>query len=113
MCTCAYCHKSFTPRPQVKNPRACSTRDCQKKRQRDNEKAWRINNKGLYGRDYHNSQKQSRIREIRSKSASILRALKIGYDFLGGNLDWVHFEVKVFQFFVSLGLRRLNKLWLE
>ena len=40
MSTCKFCNTSFSARPQVKNPQACSKKECQKLRQRKNEKDW-------------------------------------------------------------------------
>ena len=109
---CSYCHKSFIPRSQVKNPKACSERKCQKRRQRDNEKDWRSRNKGLYDHRYHAIQKRKRLEELKQKAQRILKALEVGGRFLGENLRFEVVERFFFQFLIELGVRQANKLWL-
>ena len=61
---CNYCHTPFSPRPQVKNPKACPKGDCQKARQRGNEKHWRERNKVHYPKDYYELQRCKRAQAI-------------------------------------------------
>ena len=65
MCTCEFCNTEFEPRPQVKNPRACS--NCQNARQRANEKEWRNRHLGLYDGKYHQVKRESRNAAIKTK----------------------------------------------
>ena len=45
---CEFCNIQYEPRKQVQNPRACNKNECQKARQRKNEKEW----KGQHSDEY-------------------------------------------------------------
>jgi hypothetical protein len=108
---CEFCHVMFEGRPQVKRPRAC--RECQGERQKENEKAWHRRNKGLYDLKYHQIQKAERFKKLKSMTEEIFRLLEIGKSFLGVAIDLGGLE-EIFQlFFISFGIRKINKLWLR
>lgn len=111
MHNCNYCHKPFVPRPQVKFPKACKQLNCQKKRQRDNERAWHARCGGKFDRKYHNNRRKYRKKLIETYLRKLLEALKAGLLFLGYSFSegqWVGFLQEPFR---RLGLRRINKLW--
>ena len=110
MTKCEFCPVFFTPRPQTKKARACDGRDCQHKRQRLNEKEWRIRNKGDYGAEYYAEYRKSRWRLILEMVERVLRALQIG-----GTAVQEHFSIDEFReilprFFLRLGIRCASKL---
>ena len=63
---CEFCNNQYTPRKQVKNPRACNKDECQKARQRDNENAWKKRHFDQYDKEYYEIQRDKRFREIQS-----------------------------------------------
>ena len=113
MHTCQYCHKSYEPRPQVKNPKACGQRDCQRRRQKDNQAVWRAANRGYYDSEYHAIQKEQRTQRLQSYCEDLLAALKVGGEFLQQYLNVSFCRAHLFQFLQRIGLRRTKKLWLE
>jgi len=107
--TCNYCTDIYEPRSQVKNPQACNKEQCQKLRQRDNEKKWHQKNKGLYDKKYHQIKKSVRDKAVIKIVSQLTNALLTG----------LRFEGKILcnssildQYFSSLGIRSLNKLWI-
>jgi hypothetical protein len=113
MRTCKYCNNDFRPRPQVKNPKACLSAICQKKRQRDNEKAWKIRHLKEYDRHYYSDQKQKRILLLKNKSAEFFNALTAGFRFLKIEISEVPLKHYWDLFFMGLGIRVVNKLWVD
>ena len=112
MVKCGFCHTEFTPRPQVKRPRACSS--CQKRRQRENEKAWKQRNLGLYDGKYHRRQRDDRTKEFKARIEQLVRCIEVGSSFLGAVFsDESKAEFKAWLLIAVLGagVRRANKLW--
>ena len=114
---CKYCFTIYEPRPQVKNPQACKKEECQRARQRDNEKAWRERNKAHYEKDYFEQQRAERDGLIQAMVANVVRCIEVGRDFLsetskleGFNLD--KFKDALEYFFSALGIRKTNKFWI-
>ncbi len=110
MHNCNYCHKPFVPRPQVKFPKACNQLNCQKKRQRDNERSWHARRAEKYDHKYHNNRRKYREKLIESYLRKLLEALRVGLLFWGYDFSqerWMDFLRRPFQ---RLGLRRINKL---
>jgi len=97
----------FQPRPQVKRPRACA--DCQKRRQRENEKAWHSRNKDHFSPLYHQIKKRLRLREIRKIFNELARCFRAGMTFYGKQIEFPLFEEGLLKFFIQLGIRRINK----
>jgi hypothetical protein len=112
MCTCEFCNTEFEPRPQVKNPRACS--NCQKARQRANEKSWRNKHLGLYDGKYHQVKRECRKAAIKTKVKDLIKCVEVGGTLLGIAITKEIQEsfCDIFlKFFASLGIRRANKVW--
>lgn len=107
--TCNYCHAIYTPRPQVKNPKACNKPICQKKRQSANELDWQRKNKNLYDKKYHQIKRSKRLKEVDLIVNIIWQSLLTGLRFHGFSLNSnAHFFT---QIIASIGLRQLNKLY--
>ena len=111
MLICSYCHSPFRPRPQVKNPRACSRKACQRARQRDNEEAWRLRHKGRFDSQYHRDQRRRRMKHIQTVITAILECLRIGAAISQATSKIVGMGELVRRFILGLGVRRLNKFW--
>lgn len=108
---CEFCNNQYTPRKQVKNPRACNKDECQKARQRDNENAWRKRHFDQYDKEYYEIQRDKRFREIQSVLESILDCLKAGIRLFGKQVDFDALKAILRPIFLQLGLRRINKFW--
>ena len=113
MSVCEFCEALFSPRPQVKNPRACSNDCCQKKRQRLNEKTWRERHPELYGKEYFAGQKETRARVLEGLAAIVSSCFKTGAILIGVDMDWTAVRKEFENLFLQLGLRRVNKFWSE
>ncbi|MDD4973678.1 MAG: hypothetical protein PHY93_04975 [Bacteriovorax sp.] len=87
-----FCHIQFTPRNQVKNPRACLTEKCQPLRQRDNEKTWKQKHLDQYDKEYHEIQRDKRTIEIEDILKSLLECLRAGARFLDKNIEFKNFS---------------------
>lgn len=112
MFTCEFCNSEFSPRPQVKKPRACQS--CQRLRQRANEKAWREENLGYYDGKYHSSQRKARKAAIEEKIIALLKCIEVGGTVLGVPLTkeiLKSFQAQFLKFISALGFRYANKLW--
>ncbi len=107
---CEFCLVMFESRPQVKRPRACSK--CQRARQQENEKAWHNQNKGLYDLKYHRIQKIARVKKLKATAEQIFRLVEIGKSFLGTVIELEGIRELFQLFFISFGIRKINKLWL-
>ncbi|MFA6190691.1 MAG: hypothetical protein WC711_04265 [Candidatus Staskawiczbacteria bacterium] len=108
---CEFCHIQFQPRNQVKNPRACLTENCQKLRQRDNEKSWKQKHLEQYDNEYHEIQREKRTKEIEDILKSILDCIKAGIRFFGKNIQFDNFTAHFSSFIFKLGIRKINKFW--
>lgn len=108
---CEFCPASFRPRPQVKNPRACERSECQRRRQRSNELSWRQRNSTASDPKYHRLRKQARLGQLRRVSLLIGRCFNTGARFLGESMSLDPVQALFLQFLVSLGIRKINKLW--
>ena len=87
MAICNYCQNSFIPRPQVKRPKACKASECQRKRQRDNERSWHKIHKDQFNKKYHNQQKKKRFVKIVNYASLLLGCFKIGAKFSDMNIN--------------------------
>lgn len=111
MYKCEFCHAMFVARPQVKRPRACQK--CQKRRQLDNQKTWRIKNKGLEGMGaYFKVWRESRGQRIRQWVERLMRCLGTGGMFHGEKLNTDAIRAVLLKFISALGIRAANKLWI-
>ena len=108
---CEFCHIQFTPRNQVKNPRACVTEKCQTLRQRDNEKTWKQKHLDQYDKEYHEIQRDKRTREIEDILKSLLECLRAGARFLDKKIEFQNFTAIFSDFIFKLGIRKINKFW--
>ena len=113
MCTCEYCGNDFIPRPQVKNPKACKNYQCQQKRQRQNEKDWKNRHIDLYDAHYYSDRREARLKWLRRKAEKVLEAIKTGFRFMGIEFNEKEIASKVALFFLNLGVRKINKLWIS
>lgn len=109
MCICEFCHTEYTPRPQVKKPRACP--GCQKQRQRDNEYCWRKLNPRYASAQYHELQRGIRDRKLKAAADALSECIRIGKEMVGINLEMKELGVALMEFLHTLGIRRVNKLW--
>ena len=105
---CEFCNTFYTPRPQVKRPRAC--KNCQQKRQKANEKAWRERNRGLYDRKYHAVLRERRCQTIQCIISMFMKVIKIGSTFIGQEINTDQIEQYFSELFRSLGIRKLKKV---
>ena len=108
---CEFCNREFSPRPQVKYPRACFERSCQAERQKTNEKDWRNRQDVIRPNSYDSLQRGLRTAAIKKIVAEILKCLGIGRR-MSGFSDFGASSVDFFtQIFLNLGIRRTNKFW--
>ena len=108
---CEFCHIEFSPRPQVKNPRACKLDQCQTQRQRSNEKAWKLKHSSEYDKEYHEIQRDKRLKAIEKVLESIMKCFDVGSKLIGKNIQINDFKAHITTFLFSLGIRRINKFW--
>jgi hypothetical protein len=106
---CAFCHRMFTARPQVKVPKACL--QCQPIRLKTNQKAWHLKHKSGFDTQYHRGQKELRMQQLKSACGVLCRALEVGLLFEGKKLDGPLAEKFFLKFLQQLGIRRVNNLW--
>ena len=106
---CEFCTARYQARSQVKRPRACA--DCQKNRQRANEKAWHIKNKAQFNPRYFQIQKILRFKQLKKISQEYLKYFRVGFTLHGKQLNLLLFEQFLLKFLLQLGVRRVNKLW--
>lgn len=111
MCTCEFCHTSFQPRPQTKNPRACNNDRCQKMRQSDNERQWRQKHSHLCSSSYHRVRRKQRRDKIDLIISALIRCFKVGKDLLGFPISIDDLSVFITTMLSRLGIRVINKLW--
>ena len=110
MTMCQFCHRYFFPRPQVKSPRACSSPECQRKRQRLNEHEWHERHRGIYDKSYHRVKKILRKRRVRVFLDQLKRAIDTGARFTGVLFDLPAMMSSLEGLFMGLGIRQINKL---
>ena len=108
---CIYCECKFNSRVQVKNPIACSNPECQKKRQRDNERYWHEKQRDRFDGLYHQARRKARKAIILAMIQKIVRAIKIGFTLTGQGLDSDLFRDFLLKALLALGMRYANKLW--
>lgn len=108
---CEFCGNEYSPRPQVKNPRACRKRSCQAERQRGNEREWRELNRDRFGAEYFKEWRK-RVHKVKTKFAiDLLESLKVGMKFRGHEeFDSALFGSFLGDFLDHLGMRSVNKL---
>ena len=112
MHSCEFCLTEYVPCPQVKKPRACS--NCQKRRQRENEKAWKQKNLGLYDGKYHRDQRDERKGEVKARIEQLVRCIEVGSTILGtvfSDDSRAEFKNWLLIAVLGVGTRRANKLW--
>jgi len=110
MCTCEFCGKSFCPRAQVKNPRACSRKGCQRERQRRNELEWRRKNSDRYGPEYFKKWRKSAHKRKMKIKVVLVKSLEIGCRFMeDGRFSLADLNALVTDFLNTLGVRDINK----
>ena len=110
MHTCEFCHTQFTPRSQVKTPRACNKDMCQRQRQRDNERSWRERHKHLEDKNYHQIRRHQRRKKIHDIGQLIFKCMAVGREFLGIPIYMENMRTHFIDFLLELGIRRINKL---
>lgn len=111
-CHCEFCSILFHPRPQVKKPRACP--NCQKQRQRLNEKEWHTRNSHLSSMEYHRIYRQQRLERIAILVEALVQSMNVGFQFFDFNFDKKlapNLNQFLIQFLNHLGLRQINKFW--
>lgn len=108
---CEFCRASFSPRPQVKRPRACPQPNCQDARQKANEQAWRQRNPGVFDGKYHDLMRKLRTSRIEVIAREVSLALDLGARLLGKGFDAANAIVILVRIFSDLGVRAANKLW--
>jgi hypothetical protein len=106
---CTFCHDIFNPRPQVKDPKACSK--CQSLRRQANQKAWHFKNKTGFDSRYHKLQRELRNKQLQEICNTLCGALRVGLQFQGKELNLPLMEQLFFEFLQKFGLRRANNLW--
>ena len=111
MCTCEFCLTQFSPRPQVKKPRACP--DCQMRRQRDNENRWRKQNPRYSYALYYLQWRKDRDQRLKAAAESLAECIRVGKDLLGVNVGMKELAPVLREFLSQLGIRRINKFWNE
>ena len=103
---CEFCSTHFLSRPQVKNPRACS--NCQKLRQRANEREW--HEKHTHFDDaYHGIRRKQREQKIFKLVSILIACLRVGQSLSGIKFDSEKFTKILEVSFLELGVRQINK----
>jgi hypothetical protein len=111
MCRCEFCHCEFEGRPQVKHPRACPKPECQRLRQRTNEREWRERHEGYADARYHSIRRDQRKQRIEAIVEILTKCLSVGKDLLGMKIATEEFKHFLAQFLLRLGVRQINKFW--
>jgi len=109
MIICEFCNSYFSPRPQIKNPRACSKKCCQEARQKANEKDWHERNKGLYDGKYHRIKRSFRKKKLKEIINNMLECLKIGSCLKKIEYNFLALEDILSKLFLDLGIKAANK----
>ena len=109
MRSCEFCHCEFEHRPQVKSPRACLSLECQRSRQRANEREWRERHPGYADAKYHKIRRQQRAGKIKSTAAALMKCVRVGRELLGIDLAVDVFRDFLERFLFELGVRQINK----
>ena len=113
MHACEFCLSKFDCRPQVKNPRACLKPDCQRLRQRANEREWHERNPKYLDNEYHRSQREVRLKRILAITTLLKKCMSIGRDLLGIRFNADEIAAFLERWLLDLGLRQINKFWTE
>ena len=108
---CNYCKCKFNSRGQVKNPIACFKPECQKQRQRDNERNWHDKHRDRFDGRYHKARRKVRNAIILAMIRKIVQAVKVGFTLTAQGFDSVLFQTFLQAALPALGLRHANKLW--
>lgn len=108
---CTICNETFTPRPQVKTPKACFKPSCQAARQKANEISWRFRNREDYDGKYHSILRALRAKKLKEIVTRLLECLRIG-----GRMKNFHFDAGALEVFLThalskLGSRACKKFW--
>lgn len=109
MLKCEFCSLSFQPRPQVKKPRACNSKCCQKKRQSSNEKEWRKKNNLMSDPQYHRLRRKLRNEIILKITEQLFACFLVGSRYFKLNINEEILRSHLFKFILLLGIRRANK----
>jgi hypothetical protein len=110
---CEFCGASFHPRAQVKNPRACERAECQRRRQRSNELAWRQRNDVVSDPEYHRVCRRARLKRLEQIAVVLSRCLSTGATFLNQKISFESMQGVLLEFILELGIRKINKFWPE
>ncbi len=103
---CEFCFTHFLSRPQVKIPRACS--NCQKLRQRANEREW--HEKHTHFDDgYHGIRRKQREQKILKIVSILIECLRVGQSLSGLKFDIEKFSQILERRLLELGVRQINK----
>ncbi len=111
MYRCEFCHCQFASRPQVKRPRACPEPECQRRRQRTNEREWRERHVGYADAKYHSVRREQRHRRIGAILEVLMKCISVGKDLLGMKIITEEFKEFLARFLLQLGVRQINKFW--
>ena len=109
---CEFCNTQFIPRPQVIKPRACNKSKCQRLRQRANEREWHRRNRHLSSTKYHRIRRRQREDKIKKLNKAMIKCFSVGKEFLGLPVNTDILSSILFNSFLELGLRKINKFWM-
>lgn len=109
---CNICNETYTPRPQVKSPKACFKLSCQEERQKANEISWRSRNREAYDGKYHSIQRASRAKKLNEIVRRFLECLSIGGRMKNFHFDLTSLQVFLTQVLARHGSRACNKFWM-
>ena len=110
---CEFCQSHFKPRPQTRNPRACTRDRYQKLRQRDNQAKGRQREHPAYDSHYHDLMRKKRQAFSKAFLRAFVSILTIGARFKDLSVDEKLLSSVLDPIFKSLGVRALKKLWPE
>ena len=113
MHTCEFCLSKFDCRPQVKNPRACLKPECQRQRQRANEREWKERNPKYLNAKYHQAKREVREKRIQQVAAVLKKCLSIGRDLLGRTFELERIAAFLERWLLDLGMRQINQFWTD
>lgn len=108
---CNFCDATFNPRPQVKTPKACNKKECQKKRQRANEWDWHQRQGYSRDKEYHQIRRKQRAQKLSLATKILLKCLEVGKNLLDKWIDIEIFEEYLSRLISELGVKIVNKFW--
>lgn len=112
MVTCNFCGIEYSPRPQVKKPKACKKKGCQTLRQRCNEREWRVKNHFRFDGKYYRDWRKSANKRRNEFKSTLIEALSLGLNFREiCEFDIDQISALFSDFVQTLGLRPINKSW--